>query len=57
MTACAFQGDTKVLLCIFFSERSLLLVAVFDRLAELIPANIYIAKDNPTDQWVGSGAV
>jgi len=24
----------------------------FDRLVEMIPANIYVAKDNPTDQWV-----
>jgi hypothetical protein len=28
------------------------LVAVFDRLVEMIPANVYVAKENPTDQWV-----
>lgn len=27
-------------------------MTVFDRLVEMIPANIYIPKDNPTDQWV-----
>ena len=31
-----------------------LAVAVFDRLVEMIPANVYVAKDNPTDQWVSS---
>lgn len=37
------------------SERWVLvlwMVAVFDRLVEMIPANIYVAKENPTDQWV-----
>lgn len=24
----------------------------FDRLVEMIPANVYVAKENPTDQWV-----
>lgn len=27
-------------------------MTVFDRLVEMIPANMYIPKDNPTDQWV-----
>ena len=27
-------------------------MTVFDRLVEMIPANIYVPKDNPTDQWV-----
>jgi hypothetical protein len=27
-------------------------MTVFDRLVEMIPANVYLPKDNPTDQWV-----
>ncbi|KAG0621031.1 hypothetical protein M758_4G262800 [Ceratodon purpureus] len=27
-------------------------MAVFDRLVEMIPANVYVAKENPTDLWV-----